>query len=160
MTENWKDEIFYKVIKHDKPCSYEMIYEAINLTERHFTKRLKTSAKGLIQLHNIFKKQKEEEIELLKFNLEKRQEVIAQLKAWIKSLKKQLRDFKLIVQIEERTRIRKKLEEVHDVLDNLNSEKGNYCLFCDGDSYNGKEGIIHNDNCIILRLRKWLKEGD
>jgi len=52
-----------------------------------------------------------------------------------------------------------RLKEIHDILDNLNGEKGNYCFFCDADSYNGKDGIEHKDGCIILKLREWMK-GD
>ena len=58
---------------------------------------------------------------------------------------------------QERQRIQKILKEIHDILDNLNGEKGNYCLFCDADSYNGKDGIEHKDRCIILKLREWMK---
>ncbi len=48
------------------------------------------------------------------------------------------------------------LKEAHDVMDTVNGdhgEEGRLCLFCGQDKYNGKEGIIHNPDCIIKRIR-------
>lgn len=47
-------------------------------------------------------------------------------------------------------------KEIHDKLDKLNGELGieqKLCLFCCATSHNAM-GIYHNDNCIILSLRK------
>lgn len=54
-------------------------------------------------------------------------------------------------------------EAIEDKLDKLNGEKGNLCLYCDAKEYDGKIGIIHKDNCLILQLRthlNWLKEQE
>jgi len=45
-------------------------------------------------------------------------------------------------------------------LDEINGEFGDYdrfCLFCKSKKYNGKVGIIHIENCIILQLREIIK---
>jgi len=55
-----------------------------------------------------------------------------------------------------------KVKDLEKYLDNLNYEKGNkdrLCLFCGSNEYNSKVGIIHKDNCIIIRLREVLKNG-
>ena len=44
------------------------------------------------------------------------------------------------------------------MLDNLNAEKGNLCLFCDSKKYNAKVGIVHKKDCIMLKLRKDVKD--
>ena len=66
MTEkSWKDEIFNKVTSPDKPISYEMIYEALNLAEQylcdksieleiqHIRKKLEEWIEAPFTLHNI-----------------------------------------------------------------------------------------------------------
>ena len=49
------------------------------------------------------------------------------------------------------------LGEIHSELDNLNAERGSLCLYCDADVYDGKQGIIHEQDCIIIKLREELK---
>jgi len=52
------------------------------------------------------------------------------------------------------------LKEVHNKLDNLNGREGEsdrLCLVCGSTTYNPKEGIVHNSDCIIRWLRKQLK---
>ena len=50
--------------------------------------------------------------------------------------------------------LKRQAKEIHDVLDNLNGEKGNLCLYCNSKHYNGKVGIMHDKGCIILKLRE------
>ena len=48
------------------------------------------------------------------------------------------------------------LEEAETILDELNSKYGNkkeLCLYCHSDIYSSS-GIIHDEECIILRLRR------
>jgi len=50
----------------------------------------------------------------------------------------------------------KLLREVEIILDELNSKYGNekeLCLYCHSVIY-GASGIIHDEECIILRLRR------
>jgi hypothetical protein len=54
----------------------------------------------------------------------------------------------------DRQRMIEEIESIHDELDNWNARRGNLCLFCDASFYNGKEGVIHEENCLILRLRE------
>lgn len=49
------------------------------------------------------------------------------------------------------------LKEIEYIMDRANGEFGtkeSYCLFCNSKEYNSKVGIIHKEQCIILRLRK------
>src|SRR3990167_7167232 len=50
----------------------------------------------------------------------------------------------------------KKLAEIEKRLDDYNAKCGtsaNLCLFCHAKEYNGKTGIIHSPDCIIISLR-------
>jgi len=49
------------------------------------------------------------------------------------------------------------IREVHDELDDLNANRGNLCLFCNASSYDGREGIKHERDCIIIKLRNVIK---
>lgn len=55
------------------------------------------------------------------------------------------------------------LQEVHDFLDDYNAEQSDaftFCVFCKSHQYNGSEGVVHKDGCIILKLRKILNQGE
>ncbi|KKK54349.1 hypothetical protein LCGC14_3085620, partial [marine sediment metagenome] len=57
----------------------------------------------------------------------------------------------------------KLLQEAHDAMDAVNGDYGSdtvissspvpLCLFCKARDYDGQEGIIHQDTCIIKRIR-------
>lgn len=56
----------------------------------------------------------------------------------------------------ERIKLLKLLNECENVLDSRNAEQGNskmYCLCCMSTEYNGREGIIHDNDCLIKRIR-------
>ena len=51
------------------------------------------------------------------------------------------------------------LRKVHDKLDVLNGEKGTkekLCIYCDANKYDGKSGIIHQGDCIMLFIRRYI----
>ena len=51
----------------------------------------------------------------------------------------------------------KDLEKVERKLDDFNAQNGtsgNLCLFCHASQYDGKHGIIHSPECVILLLRR------
>jgi hypothetical protein len=53
------------------------------------------------------------------------------------------------------------LSEIENVLDDLNSRFGDekeLCLFCNSNQYSSVSGVIHSENCLILRLRNKLAE--
>ena len=52
------------------------------------------------------------------------------------------------------------LKLLEQKLDELNAEYGtekDLCIYCEADGYTGEKGIIHENNCPIIKLRKWLK---
>jgi len=54
------------------------------------------------------------------------------------------------------------LKEAEQKLDDINAKagiKGSLCGYCHSETYYGKEGIIHEDTCLIKRIRKALQEG-
>jgi len=48
--------------------------------------------------------------------------------------------------------------QIEEELDELNMEKGNLCIYCDSKEYDGINGIVHKNDCLIIKLRKCLKE--
>ena len=57
------------------------------------------------------------------------------------------------------------LQELHDVIDEENNSgitreypEQILCKQCLAKSYNGKEGIVHEENCLLLRTRRLLEE--
>jgi hypothetical protein len=53
------------------------------------------------------------------------------------------------------------LSEIENVLEDLNSRFGDekeLCLFCNSNQYSSVSGVIHSENCLILRLRKILND--
>lgn len=54
---------------------------------------------------------------------------------------------------------REKIVKIENQLDDFNAKygtEGNLCLFCYSKTYNGRQGIIHNPDCLILSLRSIL----
>ena len=52
-------------------------------------------------------------------------------------------------------------KHIENKLDELNGKYGNkqsYCIFCKSTEYNGSEGIVHYDDCIIKELRVKIKK--
>ena len=52
------------------------------------------------------------------------------------------------------------VQQLHDYLDDLNAKLGSQkelCLLCHSRTYNGKEGINHEEWCLIQQLRNVLK---
>jgi hypothetical protein len=50
--------------------------------------------------------------------------------------------------------------KIHRKLDNLNvnlGSKDSLCIFCGANEYNGAEGIVHDEKCIIKFLRNKIK---
>jgi hypothetical protein len=50
------------------------------------------------------------------------------------------------------------LLEAHEILDDLNASElkiNDVCYFCHVRGYNGK-GILHTDNCILIKIRQVL----
>ena len=50
--------------------------------------------------------------------------------------------------------LREQIKKIHTILDNLNGERGDLCLYCQSKEYNGKVGIVHKKGCVILQLRE------
>lgn len=46
----------------------------------------------------------------------------------------------------------------HKVLDDLNAEIGNLCVYCRSQKYDGRVGIVHKPFCILLEMRKELRQ--
>ena len=71
-------------------------------------------------------------------------------------------DYSIVMKEYERVREETKTQvysELENKLDELNGEKGNLCLYCGSKEYNGKVGIVHSDDCIILELRRKLNKN-
>jgi len=54
----------------------------------------------------------------------------------------------------------KTLEEIEEKIDDVNVNYGNiskYCIYCKGIRYDEK-GIVHDNDCIIIKLRNLIKE--
>ncbi len=52
------------------------------------------------------------------------------------------------------------LKEIEQKLDAINAEEGNkerLCLYCKSNTHNAQVGIVHKDDCIILKLRCEIK---
>ena len=52
-------------------------------------------------------------------------------------------------------------EEQEEFLDNLNGsfgERDKLCIYCRVTTYTSQEGIVHKEDCIILKLRADIKE--
>ena len=45
------------------------------------------------------------------------------------------------------------IEKDFDIYNGENGDKEAYCKFCNSTKYNGKVGIVHDENCPLLRLR-------
>lgn len=54
------------------------------------------------------------------------------------------------------------LGEIHEKLDDTNARFGSinngFCLWCSSMVYDGKEGIIHDLDCIIRKIRRVINE--
>ena len=63
---------------------------------------------------------------------------------------------------ETRQRLLNALQELHDACDNLNVLMGtpsSLCVFCHSRFYNAS-GIIHEHDCVMVKTRFALQEGD
>jgi len=50
--------------------------------------------------------------------------------------------------------ILKDAEEAMDLVNGYYGRYGRLCLFCGANNYDSKVGIIHKDDCVILRIRR------
>ena len=54
------------------------------------------------------------------------------------------------------------LERIEKQLDDANAQYGDeraLCLYCHSNEYNGKVGIIHEQDCAIMLLRNMIRNG-
>jgi len=55
----------------------------------------------------------------------------------------------------------RKLENIEVSLDILNGDYGckeYYCIFCNAKNYNGCTGVLHNDDCVMFKIRNKIKQ--
>lgn len=50
-----------------------------------------------------------------------------------------------------------KLEEIEELMDTLNGEYGDLCLYCKSKEYNSQVGIVHSNECAIQQIRDLIK---
>jgi hypothetical protein len=48
----------------------------------------------------------------------------------------------------------KRIEVVMDIVNCDYGTQKEFCIFCKSDKYNSKVGIVHKENCEIIRMRK------
>lgn len=63
----------------------------------------------------------------------------------IKDMMREIEDLKALLN---------KSEILLDYLNSQHATREEYCLYCDSTTYNGKEGIVHADKCIITQIRR------
>jgi len=52
----------------------------------------------------------------------------------------------------------KECEYELDILNGVYGTKQGYCILCKTIKYDGKVGLIHEDDCLIIKLRNQLKD--
>lgn len=61
---------------------------------------------------------------------------------------------------DERTmRLMRAVEDTMDAHNGMLGDAGTLCLFCGSGIYNGKEGIVHKNDCLIKIIRNWIRSN-